>query len=175
MEYLNGGDLMFHIQEKGRFELQRATWVSPVTHFYSNTYTHTHTAGFVFLLLRGVKPSKWTCWCLTAAVRLYPPSVTPPSLPLPVWVYVCMWACRSPFAVAHEQTGLVRSSRLCHVLCGRFSFCHPLPCSSLSGNPSRRYDGSPLRSSMMKSKAAGSCTTTDEGPTLPGTLKLDIR
>lgn len=25
MEYLNGGDLMFHIQEKGRFELYRAT------------------------------------------------------------------------------------------------------------------------------------------------------
>ncbi|XP_051985628.1 protein kinase C delta type-like [Xyrauchen texanus] len=26
MEYLNGGDLMFHIQEKGRFELNRATF-----------------------------------------------------------------------------------------------------------------------------------------------------
>uniref|UniRef100_A0A8C4F6D7 Protein kinase C n=1 Tax=Dicentrarchus labrax TaxID=13489 RepID=A0A8C4F6D7_DICLA len=28
MEYLNGGDLMFHIQEKGRFELYRATFYS---------------------------------------------------------------------------------------------------------------------------------------------------
>uniref|UniRef100_A0A3Q2P2G8 Protein kinase C n=1 Tax=Fundulus heteroclitus TaxID=8078 RepID=A0A3Q2P2G8_FUNHE len=28
MEYLNGGDLMFHIQEKGRFELNRATFYS---------------------------------------------------------------------------------------------------------------------------------------------------
>lgn len=27
MEYLNGGDLMFHIQEKGRFDVNRATWV----------------------------------------------------------------------------------------------------------------------------------------------------
>lgn len=25
MEYLNGGDLMFHIQDKGRFDLYRAT------------------------------------------------------------------------------------------------------------------------------------------------------
>lgn len=25
MEYLNGGDLMFHIQDKGRFDLNRAT------------------------------------------------------------------------------------------------------------------------------------------------------
>uniref|UniRef100_A0AAQ4PSY6 Protein kinase C n=1 Tax=Gasterosteus aculeatus aculeatus TaxID=481459 RepID=A0AAQ4PSY6_GASAC len=28
MEYLNGGDLMFHIQEKGRFELNRTTFYS---------------------------------------------------------------------------------------------------------------------------------------------------
>uniref|UniRef100_A0A8C7U2W2 Protein kinase C n=1 Tax=Oncorhynchus mykiss TaxID=8022 RepID=A0A8C7U2W2_ONCMY len=28
MEYLNGGDLMFHIQEKGRFDLYRATFYS---------------------------------------------------------------------------------------------------------------------------------------------------
>uniref|UniRef100_A0A3B3X1Y0 Protein kinase C n=1 Tax=Poecilia mexicana TaxID=48701 RepID=A0A3B3X1Y0_9TELE len=28
MEYLNGGDLMFHIQEKGRFDLNRATFYS---------------------------------------------------------------------------------------------------------------------------------------------------
>uniref|UniRef100_A0A8C9TA36 Protein kinase C n=1 Tax=Scleropages formosus TaxID=113540 RepID=A0A8C9TA36_SCLFO len=28
MEYLNGGDLMFHIQEKGRFDLTRATFYS---------------------------------------------------------------------------------------------------------------------------------------------------
>uniref|UniRef100_A0A674NNV8 Protein kinase C n=1 Tax=Takifugu rubripes TaxID=31033 RepID=A0A674NNV8_TAKRU len=28
MEYLNGGDLMFHIQEKGRFDLHRATFYS---------------------------------------------------------------------------------------------------------------------------------------------------
>uniref|UniRef100_A0A8C6M334 Protein kinase C n=1 Tax=Nothobranchius furzeri TaxID=105023 RepID=A0A8C6M334_NOTFU len=28
MEYLNGGDLMFHIQEKGRFELYRSTFYS---------------------------------------------------------------------------------------------------------------------------------------------------
>ncbi|XP_041743605.1 protein kinase C delta type-like [Coregonus clupeaformis] len=28
MEYLNGGDLMFHIQDKGRFELYRATFYS---------------------------------------------------------------------------------------------------------------------------------------------------
>lgn len=28
MEYLNGGDLMFHIQLKERFDLQRATLVS---------------------------------------------------------------------------------------------------------------------------------------------------
>ncbi|XP_023661326.1 protein kinase C delta type-like isoform X2 [Paramormyrops kingsleyae] len=28
MEYLNGGDLMFHIQEKGRFDLSRATFYS---------------------------------------------------------------------------------------------------------------------------------------------------
>lgn len=27
MEFLNGGDLMFHIQDKGRFELYRATYV----------------------------------------------------------------------------------------------------------------------------------------------------
>lgn len=27
MEYLNGGDLMFHIQDKGRFDLNRAMWV----------------------------------------------------------------------------------------------------------------------------------------------------
>lgn len=27
MEFLNGGDLMFHIQDKGRFDLYRATWV----------------------------------------------------------------------------------------------------------------------------------------------------
>ncbi|XP_024909759.1 protein kinase C delta type-like, partial [Cynoglossus semilaevis] len=26
MEYLNGGDLMFHIQDKGRFDLNRATF-----------------------------------------------------------------------------------------------------------------------------------------------------
>ncbi|KTG07322.1 hypothetical protein cypCar_00019534 [Cyprinus carpio] len=26
MEYLNGGDLMFHIQDKGRFDLYRATF-----------------------------------------------------------------------------------------------------------------------------------------------------
>lgn len=27
MEFLNGGDLMYHIQDKGRFELYRATYV----------------------------------------------------------------------------------------------------------------------------------------------------
>lgn len=27
MEFLNGGDLMFHIQDKGRFDLFRATYV----------------------------------------------------------------------------------------------------------------------------------------------------
>lgn len=26
MEFLNGGDLMYHIQDKGRFELYRATY-----------------------------------------------------------------------------------------------------------------------------------------------------
>lgn len=30
MEFLNGGDLMYHIQDKGRFELYRATYVGPV-------------------------------------------------------------------------------------------------------------------------------------------------
>ena len=29
MEFLNGGDLMYHIQDKGRFELYRATYVRP--------------------------------------------------------------------------------------------------------------------------------------------------
>lgn len=28
MEFLNGGDLMYHIQDKGRFELYRATYVT---------------------------------------------------------------------------------------------------------------------------------------------------
>lgn len=29
MEFLNGGDLMYHIQDKGRFELYRATYARP--------------------------------------------------------------------------------------------------------------------------------------------------
>lgn len=42
MEYLNGGDLMFHIQEKGRFDLHRATWVSPMLHKHTHMHAHTH-------------------------------------------------------------------------------------------------------------------------------------
>lgn len=38
MEYLNGGDLMFHIQDKGRFDLYRATWVT-CTIFSPKSYT----------------------------------------------------------------------------------------------------------------------------------------
>ena len=30
MEFLNGGDLMYHIQAKGRFELSRATYARPL-------------------------------------------------------------------------------------------------------------------------------------------------
>lgn len=34
MEFLNGGDLMYHIQDKGRFELYRATYVRALMSVY---------------------------------------------------------------------------------------------------------------------------------------------
>lgn len=36
MEFLNGGDLMYHIQDKGRFELYRATYVRALCEERSN-------------------------------------------------------------------------------------------------------------------------------------------
>ena len=42
MEYLNGGDLMFHIQEKGRFDLYRATWVESAIDWQANLTCHSH-------------------------------------------------------------------------------------------------------------------------------------
>lgn len=56
MEFLNGGDLMFHIQEKGRFDLTRATWVciQPVTQRFA-----------------GAKPSRSTWHGLNFPRRFY--------------------------------------------------------------------------------------------------------
>lgn len=51
MEYLNGGDLMFHIQNCHKFDLHRATYVPSKTSNADRMPVKTHNSNFVLLLL----------------------------------------------------------------------------------------------------------------------------
>lgn len=90
MEYLNGGDLMFHIQEKGRFDLHRATWVSPMLHTYTHAHTHTHTYAHAERLVPVVVQShaKWMSVLMEDRCCLLH---SPLSLPTPLVFSIIYW------------------------------------------------------------------------------------